>query len=91
MFWLLQAECCNYTRYQNDGVWELIDEFTLSTDAEAREAAAMEIQQTVVDEAPWVFLFQPDAIIAMRSNVEGYTWYSADRYLRPQYLKLSDW
>ena len=91
MFWLLKADCCDYTRYQNDRVWSLIDEFTLSTDADAREAAAMEIQQIVVDEAPWVFLFQPDAIIAMSSQLEGYTWYSADRYLRFQYLYRSDW
>ncbi len=91
MFWLLKADCCDYTKYKNDHIWELIDQYTLSTDLVAREAAAKEIQQTVIDEAPWVFLFQPDAIITMRSNVEGYTWYSADRYLRPQYLKLSDW
>ncbi|MCA9836991.1 MAG: ABC transporter substrate-binding protein [Trueperaceae bacterium] len=91
MFWLLKADCCDYAKYSNERVWELIDQYTLSTDAAAREAAAMEIQQTVIEEAPWIFLFQPDAVITMRSNVEGYTWYSADRYLRPQYLKLSDW
>jgi peptide/nickel transport system substrate-binding protein len=91
VFWLLKSDCCNYTRYRNDRVWELIDEYTLSTDAEAREAAAMEIQGIVMDEAPWVFLFQPDQVVAMRSNVEGYTWYPADRYMRFQYIYSSDW
>ncbi len=91
MFWLLKSDCCDYARYQNDRVWNLIDEFTLSTDQAAREAAAMEIQQTVLDEAPWVFLFQPDHIVAMRSNVEGYVWHSADRYTRYSFLKRSDW
>lgn len=91
VFWLLQAECCNYARYKNDRVWELIDEYTLSTDDAAREKAAMEIQKIAVSEAPWVFLFQPDYTLTMGATIEGYTWYSADRYLRFQYLSRSDW
>ena len=91
MFWLLKADCCDYARYTNQHVWDLIDQYTLSTDAQAREQAAMEIQQTVVDEAPWVFLYQPDQIIAMRSDVTGYAWFSADRYTRYQYLRRTDW
>jgi peptide/nickel transport system substrate-binding protein len=91
LFWLLKADCCDYARYQNDRVWSLIDEFTLNTDAAAREAAAMEIQEIVLDEAPWVFLFQPDHVVAMRSDVEGFAWYSADRYTRYATLQRSDW
>lgn len=91
MFWLLKADCCDYTRYQNDRVWALIDEFTLNTDAAAREAAAMEIQEIVLDEAPWAFLFQPDFVIAMRSDVEGFAWYSADRYVRYSTLRKTNW
>ena len=91
LFWLLKADCCDFARYQNDRVWELIDEFTLNTDAAAREAAAMEIQQTVLEEAPWVFLFQPDYVLAMRSEVEGFAWYSADRYIRYAPLHRTDW
>ncbi len=91
LFWLLQADCCDYTRYQNDRVWELIDEFTLNTDAVAREAAAMEIQEIVLEEAPWVFLFQPDFVLAMRAEVEGFAWYSADRYVRYHTMYRSDW
>jgi len=91
VFWLLQAECCNYTKYQNDRVWGLIDEFTLNTDEAAREEAAREIQRLAVEEAAWVFLFQPDQIVTTGANIEGYTWYSADRYLRPQYLRSTTW
>jgi peptide/nickel transport system substrate-binding protein len=91
MFWLLKADCCDYARYQNDRVWSLIDEFTLSTDLEAREAAAFEIQEIVLEEAPWVFLFQPEKVIVTRSDVEGYVWHSADRYTRYQFLRRTDW
>lgn len=91
MFWLLKADCCDYARYQNQQVWNLIDKYTLSTDKQAREQAALDIQKTVVDQAPWVFLYQPDNIIAMRKDVTGYVWFSADRYMRYQYLSRTDW
>jgi hypothetical protein len=42
--------------------------------------------QTIVDEAPWVFLYQPDFLLAMRANVKGYTYYSADRFTRYKFL-----
>ena len=91
LFWLFKSDCCDYTRYKNDQVWKLIDEYTLSTDDTAREKAAMEIQKTILTESPWVFLFQPNYTLAMGAAVEGYTWYSADTYLRYQYLSRSDW
>ena len=72
-------------------MWSLINEFTLNTDAAAREAAAMEIQEIVLEEAPWVFLFQPDFVLAMRSEVEGFAWYSADRYVRYSTMYRSGW
>lgn len=91
VFWLLKADCCNYGKYRNDRVWELIDTYTLSVDEEARAAAAREIQELAVGEAAWVFLFQPDELVAKRTDIEGYTWYSADRYMRFQYLWSSNW
>ena len=82
LFWKFQSDCCNYTDYQNDTVDELIDTYTINTDAEARAAASMEAQRIIVEEAPWVFLFQPQHIVAMRSNVKGYAFYSADSFTR---------
>lgn len=91
VFWLLRSDCCNYARYRNDRVWELIDSFVLNTDEAARRAAALEIQRLAVDEAPWVFLFQPDHIIVTRSNVKGLVWYSADRYNRYDPIYKEEW
>ena len=86
LFWLFRSDCCNYTNYNNARVWELIDQYTVSTDDDAREAAAMEIQQTIVDEAPWVFLYQPDDIAVMRSNVKEFVFYSPDRFKRFKFI-----
>ena len=82
LFWKFQSDCCNYTDYQNELVDALIDTFTINTDAEARAAASMEAQRIIIDEAPWVFLFQPQHIVAMRSNVKGYAFYSSEGLTR---------
>lgn len=86
LYWLFRSDCCNYTNYGNPTVQQMIDANLLNTDAAAREQAAMQIQKTIVDEAPWVFLYQPDFLLAMRSNVKGYTYYSADRFTRYKFL-----
>ena len=86
LFWLFRSDCCNYTQYVNEDVRAAIDANTLNTDAATREQAAMDIQRTIIDEAPWVFLYQPDKIVAMRSNVKGYVFYSADLFTRYKFL-----
>lgn len=82
VYWLLRSDCCNYARYQNDEVNQLIDQYMLSTDADAREQASLDIQRMAVEDAPWIFLYQPDKVVVTRSDVEGYAFYSADRYVR---------
>ncbi len=86
LYWLFWSPCCNYTNYSNPDVHQLIEEYTLSTDQEARDQASLDAQQAIVDDAPWVFLYQPDFLLAMRSNVKGYVFYSTDRFTRYEYL-----
>lgn len=86
LFWLFHSACCNYTNYKNAELDDMISKYTLSTDVEARNKAAVEAQKQIVDDAPWVFLYQPQNIVATRSNVKGYVFYSADRYTRYKYL-----
>jgi peptide/nickel transport system substrate-binding protein len=86
LYWLFWSPCCNYTNYSNPEVHQLIEEYTLSTDQEARDQAALDAQQAIVDDAPWVFLYQPDFLLAMRSNVKGYVFYSTDRFTRYKFL-----
>jgi peptide/nickel transport system substrate-binding protein len=78
VYWLLQSKCCNYTEYFNKDIDELISKYTISTDLKAREDASRRIQQTAIDEAAWVFLYQPDLVLATRKNVKGVSFYPAD-------------
>ncbi len=86
VYWKFHHSCCNYANYANQTVDDLIADNTISTDMEARDAALVEIQRILLDEAPWVLLYQPQHILAMRSNVKGYVFYSADNLTRYQYL-----
>lgn len=65
----------NYADYNNARVDEIITDGWLEQDAAARQAMFEEAQQLIVDEAPWVFLAQPDFKIAMRDTVEGFVLY----------------
>lgn len=80
-FWLFKPGCCNYGNYQNDEVTGLIGTLMLSTNARTRNEASIKIQKTILGDAPWVFLFQPDFTIAMRKSVKGFVFYP-DRYTR---------
>ena len=49
----------------------MIDDNLLATDQAARDQAALDTQKAIIDDAAWVFLYQPDNIIAMRSDLEA--------------------
>jgi len=80
-FWLAQPGCCNYANYDNPQVTGLIKEYMLTTDARGRAEASRKVQQLFVEDAGWVFLFQPDVIFTMRKNVKGFVYWP-DRYVR---------
>lgn len=66
----------NFSKYKNAEVDALIDKALISTDAAAREADMKQVQKTVVDEAPWVFLFNPGYQLAVNAKVKGFSWYT---------------
>lgn len=66
----------NFSHYKNDNVDKLINKALTSTDEAARETDMKTVQDTVVEEAPWVFLFNPGYQLATRSNVVGFSWYT---------------
>ena len=86
VYWKFHHACCNYANYANAEVDQLIADNTISTDMAARDSAINEIQRILLDEAPWVLLYQPQHVLAMRSNVKGYVFYSADNLTRYHYL-----
>jgi peptide/nickel transport system substrate-binding protein len=86
LYWLFRSACCDYTNYDNKKVWKLIDSNLLSDNAGERAKASDEAQKLIMNDAPWVFLYQPDFVLAMRKNVHGYVYYSSDRFTRYKFL-----
>lgn len=74
----------NRTYYANDRVDELLELARSTSDAQTRLEAYYEIQDIIVEEAPWIFLFSPDDVHATRANIEGFTPHPAGHhYLAP--------
>ena len=67
----------------------IIDAGTFSRDPEERAELARQAQEILVDEAVWAFLYQPDWIVATRSNVTGIALFN-DLTLRYAYLVRSE-
>ena len=67
----------------------LIDKNLLSDDEAARNADADKVQQMIMNDAPWTFLYQPNYVVAMRSNIKGYTYFPADTFTRYRFLSKS--
>ena len=65
----------NYAQYCNERVDEIIAEGWVEPSQERRLELFAEAQRLIVDDAPWVFLAQPNYKIAMRDTVEGYVHY----------------
>ena len=65
----------NYADYSNDRVDEIISDGWAEQDPDARRAIFEEAQRLISDDAPWVFLAQPDFKFAMRENVDGFVLY----------------
>jgi peptide/nickel transport system substrate-binding protein len=75
--WLAESHSpSNYPKYSNPRVDELVAQFTLSDDAAGREAASKECQALVIEEAPYVFLCEPNWIFYSRQDLDGYVYYN---------------
>lgn len=71
----------NYGGYDNARVTEIVKNSATIVDAAERFAAYDEAQQIAMDELPFIPLAQPNYVVAMRDNVQGYT-YAADQVYR---------
>ena len=68
----------NYSNYKNDEVDKLLKEASVTADNAARFAIMKKIQEIVMDEAPWVFIAYLNYTMARRSNLSGFTYYTAN-------------
>ncbi len=64
----------NATQYNNPKVDDLINNGLYETDPVKRADLVKQAQQIVVDDCPWIFLYQKDWTIAARKNVMNYQW-----------------
>jgi peptide/nickel transport system substrate-binding protein len=75
----------NFVNYCNEELDEIIAQGTFSRDPEERAELARRAQEILVDEAVWAYLYQPDWIVATRSNVSGIALFN-DLTLRYAYI-----
>ena len=75
------GEVFNFTGYSNREVDELLAEGKNTDDFETRRGIYEQINQQVVDDAPYVYLYNPLEINVYRTNVSGYAT-RADQAIR---------
>lgn len=68
------ATATNGAGYNNPKVDELINAAMYEPDKAKRDQMSLDIQQIVVDEAPWGLLYQIDYVVATRANVQGFQY-----------------
>lgn len=59
----------NYSKFQNKKIEALLEQGRLENDKAARANVYKEIQGILANELPWVFLIQPDLLVAHTVNV----------------------
>jgi peptide/nickel transport system substrate-binding protein len=67
------GEVFNFTGYSNPSVDELLDQGRLEQDAEARREIYAQVNQQIVDDAPYIYLYNPLNINAYKPYVQGYS------------------
>ena len=68
----------DYSNYANSQVNDLIKSGLETLDPAARQETYTKVQQTVMDEAPWTFIAWPRYVLARRSNLKGFTYYTSN-------------
>ncbi|HZC36117.1 MAG TPA: ABC transporter substrate-binding protein [Chthoniobacterales bacterium] len=68
----------DYSNYSNPEVDELIKSGLETLDPTVREQTYTKVQQIVMSEAPWAFIAWPRYVLARRSNLKGFTYYTSN-------------
>lgn len=63
----------NFTGYSNPTVDELLDQGRVTQDEQERAGIYEQVNQLIVDEAPYIYLYNPLNINAFRTDVRGYS------------------
>jgi peptide/nickel transport system substrate-binding protein len=68
----------DYSNYTNAEVDDLIKSGLQTLDPTVRNETYTKVQQIVMSEAPWVFIAWPRYVLARRSNLKGFTYYTSN-------------
>lgn len=63
----------NIAYYKNEQVDSLLDQAQVEVDVSKRTSLYMQAQKLIVEDAPWIFLYQPMQLTPMRTWVHGYS------------------
>lgn len=74
--WLNSSSLIDYSHFKSPEVDQLVNSALTSVDESKRLADMKRVQEITVENAPWVFLFNPGYQLATRSNVKGFSWYT---------------
>jgi len=75
-----QRQTFKDTWYSRPDLDKMIDDARFTFDFDKRRQLLTQTLQVIVDDAPWIFLWQPTSLAAARSNIKGFTP-RADAYL----------
>src|SRR3712207_7387881 len=64
------------TLFRSDRVDEIVAQYTLAEGSPEREAASKEAQAIIIEEAPYVYLCQPNWLLYTRADIDGYVYYN---------------
>jgi len=67
------GEVFNFTGYSNPTVDELLDEARMLPDADARRPLYEQVNRAIVDDAPYIYMYNPLQIHAYRPEVKGFS------------------
>jgi peptide/nickel transport system substrate-binding protein len=87
LYWLFDQSCCTYGNYLNPKVERLVNTWVNAPLSDPkRKAAVLAAQKIIVEDAPWIFLFQPPQVYVTGKNVNNLVFYPTDLFLRYQYF-----
>jgi len=68
----------NYSNYVNEDVSGMIESAMATIDDAEREPLLTEVQKQIMSDAPWAFIAYPKYVLAHKSDLKGFTYYSSN-------------
>jgi len=72
-----------WTRYTNPQLDSLISQIQIETDDSSRNFLIMQANQTLVDDAPWIYLWHSQSVVITNPKLKGWSpslMFNAEKY-----------